>query len=93
MSLLGKMSKSVRLHEAYQAVFSTPDGEMVLEHILKVGHVMDSTFVRGDIHETCLREGERRLALSILRHVLKDHGHFQKIAETRYNQQAELNNA
>lgn len=85
--------KSIKLHESYQVVFSTPDGELVLEHILRVGHVFESSFVRGDVHETCLREGERRLALSILRHVLKDHSQFQKIAEMNYNRQSELSNA
>lgn len=76
----------VKIHEYYQEVFSTLAGEQVLTHILKHGHVFDTTFVRGDVHETMLREGERRLALSILRHVLRDHKHFQSIAEQQFKQ-------
>ena len=74
----------VKLHESYQAVFGTPDGELVLQHILKHGHVFETSFVRGDPHETALREGERRLALSILRHVCRDHAEFQRMAEEHY---------
>ena len=84
-----KPSKSVKLHEQYQGVFGTADGQEVLGHILKEAHVFDSTFVRGDIHETMLREGERRLALSILRYFSKDHGTLQKLAEANYNRTQE----
>jgi hypothetical protein len=61
------------VHKSYQAVFNTPDGEVVLRHILKVGKVTGPTFVAGDPHMTSFNEGRRQLALSILRFVRKNH--------------------
>lgn len=63
----------VLLHGSYQNVFGTPEGEQVLRHIAKVGFLTRSTFVAGDPDQTMLNEGSRRLALSILRFVRKDH--------------------
>ncbi|HRI37090.1 MAG TPA: hypothetical protein PLO50_00885 [Nitrospira sp.] len=83
------VSKTVKLHEKYVSVFGTSDGQEVLEHILRNAYVFDSTFVRGDVYETMLREGERRLALSILRFFSKDHGVLQKMAENIYNRSTE----
>lgn len=80
------MLDRVRLHEKYVATFSTPEGKEVLSHILKIGHVFATTFVRGDINETMLKEGERRLALSILRFVSRDHGEIQKLAQQTYEE-------
>lgn len=71
-SSLDDLARRVRIHEQYHSVFSTADGEDVLRHILRLGHTHESTFVRGDVHETLLREGERRLALSILRAYKRD---------------------
>lgn len=85
LSDLTKPSKAVQLREKFVSVFGTSDGQEVLQHILREGHAFDTTFVRGDVHETMLREGERRLALSILRYFTKDHSHFQKMAENNYN--------
>lgn len=62
------------LHQSYQRVFSTPDGERVLRHIAKVGMLTSSSFVAGDPHQTSLNEGKRLLALSILKFVRRDHG-------------------
>ena len=56
----------------FQDVFSTTNGRYVLMHVLRAGHVFESTFIRGDVNETLLREGERRMALSILKQVAKD---------------------
>lgn len=65
--------EKVALHQSYQNVFTTPDGERVLRHLMKSGFVLSSTFVKGDPYATALNEGSRRLALSILRFVHKDH--------------------
>ena len=75
----------LKIHESYDAFFNTPYWERVLAHILREAHVFDTTFVRGDPHETSLREGERRLALSILRRVVRDHKRFQDLAASHYN--------
>lgn len=92
--LRGRPNKAVKLREKFVSTFGTADGQEVLQHILREGHAFDTTFVRGDVHETMLREGERRLALSILRYFSKDHSYFQKLAENHYNRVTEdLNHA
>ena len=53
---------------AYKRLFDSPDGKIVLAHIMKHGFVLRSTFVQGDPHETALNEGMRRMALSIIRY-------------------------
>jgi hypothetical protein len=60
------------LKESYRRIFDTPDGEIVLRHICRHAHVFGTTFVKGDPYETALREGERRLALSILRFIYRE---------------------
>jgi hypothetical protein len=77
-ALREKITDKITVHRQYQRVFNTPDGQAVLMHILKHGHVFETTFVRGDQHETILREGERRMALSILKFLNQDH---EKLAE------------
>lgn len=74
--MIGKVTEKLdilKMHEVYQSVFDGPEGREVLRHICKRGHVFDSTHVVGDSHLSALREGERRLALSILKYVNKDH--------------------
>lgn len=71
----------IRLHGAYQRVFDGPDGETVLRHLMHIGHVTSSTFVRGDMHETAMQEGERRLVLSVLKFVRHDHAELIKQIE------------
>lgn len=55
-----------RLLQAYSDVFGGEAGRVVLADILEHGHVLESTYVRGDSHETAVREGERSLALHII---------------------------
>jgi hypothetical protein len=78
----------VLLHGSYQNVFGTPEGEQVLAHIAKVGFLTRSTFVAGDPEQTMLNEGSRRLALSILRFVRKDHGELLKQIEKGINDES-----
>ena len=76
-----KQPKLNELHDAYRAVFSTPDGERVLQHLCKSAFIHDSTYVQGDSHETVHREGQRRLGLSILRFIDKDPKDIQAMME------------
>lgn len=79
----GTLLNKIRLHEHYAKVFSTPDGEAVLRHILKVGNVTRACHVAGDPHTSAMNEGMRRLALSILRYARKDHAELiQQIERT-----------
>jgi hypothetical protein len=77
----GTILNRINLHGAYVRVFKSPDGELVLNHICKVGHIGECTFVKGDPHESALREGERRMALSILKFVNRDHESLVKQIE------------
>ena len=63
---------NVLLHSDYKKTFSTPEGQRVLSHIMKVGFVTRPTIGRTP-EETMSNEGMRRLALSIMRFVKKDH--------------------
>lgn len=71
----------IDVHSSYERVFRSPDGERVLRHIMRVGFVTSSTFVAGDPHATAMNEGSRRLALSILKFVCKDHASMIKQIE------------
>lgn len=81
-----KLMRKVSLHEAYQSVFSGPQGEMVLSHIVKEGFVTKSTFVAGDPHQTSLNEGKRVFALSILKFVNKTHSNIIQQVEKEIQQ-------
>lgn len=56
-----------RVKAAYRRVFESPEGQLVLRHLMKEGFVFKSTFVAGDMHQTALNEGSRRVVLSILK--------------------------
>lgn len=71
--IIDKLRERIDIHASYVRVFDSPDGERVLRHILRSGYAFNTTFVRGDPQETMLNEGSRRLALSILKFVKRDH--------------------
>jgi len=60
------------IHDSYRAVFDSPDGERVLEHLVKVGFVDISTHTPGDSHDTAYKEGKRSIVISILRFIERD---------------------
>jgi len=62
-----------QLHASYVRVFDTPDGQRVLRHLMKMGYMSKTTFVRDDPYETALNEGSRRLVLSLLKFYGRDH--------------------
>jgi hypothetical protein len=76
--------KKINVHGAYARVFNSPDGEIVLEHICKVGFVGRPTRVKGDQEQSQENEGMRRLALSILRYAKKDHSEIVGMVEQEY---------
>ncbi len=83
---MAKPPHIVELHDSYKRVFSTPDGERVLEHLCKVSFVFDTSYVAGDPHETAHREGQRRLVLSILRFIERDPRELLKRLEGNENE-------
>lgn len=60
------------LHDDMRAIFLTPTGQRVLNHLCKISYVNDSSYCPGDTHESAHREGMRRVVLSILRFIDKD---------------------
>jgi len=80
------MAKTARLQDAYRAVFdeTNPQSQIVLADLCKRGFVFDSTFVRGDAHETSLNEGARRLILSVIRFIHRDINQTQRIINEHY---------
>ena len=70
---LREVNERIRIKESFRAVFGTPDGKVVLRYILRNSCALRSTYGRGvDRDLMMIREGERRLALSILRMVCKN---------------------
>ena len=55
------------LAQAYDRVFNSPEGHLVLTDILRFGGVMERGFVPGDPGHTAWNDGVRCLALHILR--------------------------
>jgi len=60
------------IHDSYRAVFDSPDGERVLEHLIKVGYVDTTVHTPGDSHDTAYKEGKRSIVISILRFIERD---------------------
>ncbi len=71
----------VKLNDSYKAVFENVHGEIVLRHLMKVGHVFQPTYVPGDTVETAHREGMRRLVLSICRQLKMTEDDLRTIME------------
>lgn len=55
------------LARAYRDTFSTPQGQLVLKHLITTCGVLQPTYVRGDSHDTAHNEGRRDVAVGILR--------------------------
>mgnify|MGYP003111251109 CR=1 FL=1 len=76
---MAKPRSMQKLNEHYKAVFDTKDGEIVLNHLCKIGFVFDTTHVPGDAYETAHREGMRRVVISILKFLEKKPEHFKNM--------------
>lgn len=85
MGLKDLLSRRDRITSAYQAVFDSPEGELVLAHLAKNCCVFDSTFVQGDPNQTALNEGGRRVVLSIFKMLNADLSKLRMIMEDVQN--------
>lgn len=85
MSAILERLEYAKLHAAYLRTFDSPDGKVVLEHIMKQGYMLRTTFVAGDPNETMLNEGSRRLALSIVKFFGRDHKLLVGLIEEQTN--------
>lgn len=79
------LTEKLTIHRSYQAVFSTPEADKVLRHIMRSAFVITPTFVRGDPEQTLMNEGSRRLALSILRMARTNHREQIRLIEQELN--------
>lgn len=61
---LAKAKKQVSHIEAYRKVFLSPDGEKVLNDLMRNHSMLDSTF-KGDVNKMLVAEGERNVLLRI----------------------------
>lgn len=78
-AVLAGRKKSVQ--QAYKDTFSTPQGQMVLRHLMKVSGVTGTIFVANDPHQTSLNEGKRMLVMSILKFIHKKEDHINDEVE------------
>lgn len=54
----------------YQQVFSTPEGQLVLEDLKQWGYFYQTTYLPGDASDTTIyREGARSMVMKILSHL------------------------
>lgn len=74
------------LVEAYWSTFETPQGEVVLAHLAKNCHVFEPVVAPGDPQLTAMRDGERRVVLSILKMLNYDLGKLQQLMEQTTNE-------
>lgn len=72
MDLYDHISQQARMQELYRGVFGSTEGMEVLEHLLRACSVFTTTFTPGDAAQTAFREGQRNVALSILRIIERD---------------------
>lgn len=54
---------------AFQRVFNTPDGEVVLRLLAEQGCVSSPTHVKGDPEQSLINEGKRQMVLAIIKEV------------------------
>jgi hypothetical protein len=75
-----QVADTMRLNDAYKAVFKTPDGDLVLRHLMKSFHVYRPTF-SSNAADAAFKEGQRHVVLSILRFICRDANQIKKQLE------------
>jgi hypothetical protein len=58
--------KQVAKVQAYQTFFELPEGQIILEDLMRTHYINRSTIFDGDFSKAVLREGERNVVLRIL---------------------------
>ena len=72
--------RSLKNTSAYQKVFGTPDGKLVLQDLMQAHHMLNSTLGQ-DLNSTLVQEGERRVVLRILSILKMDVNHLHERIE------------
>lgn len=80
------MSKRVfeaDLQSAYESVFNTSSGKLVLKHMMATGHVTTPCAdVKGSRDQSLRNEGTQQFVLTILNLINKNVGRVQETTET-----------
>jgi hypothetical protein len=77
--------KAVR--SAYQTVFATPEGKLVLTDLLQKAAMLETSMVAGDPHMTAFREGRRSLGNDIIHALRWTEGEMMQLALQRTSDQ------
>lgn len=83
-----RIKKTLAIHSCYKTVFRSPEGEKVLDDLLKYCHILNTTF-STDPYESALQEGERNVALYILKKINANVEQMKKFAERQEKEQDE----
>ena len=75
------------VRQAYQDVFNTPAGELVLHDILAAGGILSTSLVPHDPYATHANEGKRALALHIVSRLRWTEAEAMQLALARTSQQ------
>lgn len=76
---IDSIKRKLALKQRFQAVFSSPEGRLVLQDIFTMANVFTPTAVDNNPYMTYLNEGMRRLALSISHQVFEDDRHLMEM--------------
>jgi hypothetical protein len=86
MRIIDKITAKIRLHQAYKNIFNTPDGEIVLQHLMSVAGILNPK-ITTEMPKLLVREGQRHVVLSILRILGRDsHQLKEQIQESMINE-------
>ena len=80
-SLKQSLEDKFKLAEAYQKVFDSPEGEMVLRHLVKVSGMTSVGLIR-DPNLLMIQQGRQNIVLHILKVLGKDKQQLIKTIES-----------
>jgi hypothetical protein len=91
MPLLDRFKSSLdrlrRTRRAYQQVFGTPEGQIVLHDLLARCGVLETSVVHGDPYVTHFREGRRSVGLDLLHKLRWTEGDLHQLALAQTSEQ------
>jgi hypothetical protein len=80
------VNKTIAVKQAYKDVFTSPQGQVVLQDLAKQCHVLSPILMTGDAMQVAMQEGERRIVLMIMKNISFDLGKFQQLIEDSQNE-------
>lgn len=75
-----RLSDRLHLVKAYQSIFNTPDGEIVIRHLMRECGLLKPK-ITTDTNILLIRQGEQRIVLSMLRIIGKDQHSITKMIQ------------